>query len=89
MKNLFLISALLLIPLFTKKYPRVKLQGKMRGHRQPPVLLSIKSKRREAWEECFDHNITPVVNCHLNHDIGDYTSGIMNVNPTNSSFKII
>lgn len=45
----------------------------MRGHRQPPVLLSINSKRREVWEECecFDHNITLVVNSHLNRDVGD------------------
>lgn len=74
MKNSFLISVLLLKPLFTKKYPRVKLQGaKMRGHRQQLVLLSIKSKHVEAWEECecFDLNITLVVNCHLNHDVGD------------------
>lgn len=73
MKNSFLISALL-TPLFTKKHPRVKLQGtKMRGHRQPLVLPSIKSKYTEAWEECecFDHIITLVVNCHLNHDVGD------------------
>lgn len=73
MKNSFLILVLL-TPLFTKKHPRVKLQGpKMRSHRQPLVLPSIKSKYMEAWEECecFDHNITLVVYYHLNHDVDD------------------